>query len=134
MIMSTQLMADTYRVQFDPAVVLPEIAVETTHQGFKNEKDSVKGTQRIANRLSLTSHDGVRVGILRYRDEKGDSLYGLGYRNQIAGHELNSIVNEKGLLLAVEKNKILYNFQVKSEEPELDRNSTYFQFSFIGNF
>jgi len=131
---STTVVADTYRMQFDPAIVLPKIAVETSRQGYKNEKNTVVRSQRIANRLSLSSDDGMRVGILRYRDEVGKSLYGLGYRNHVFGVELNTIMNNKGLVLAIEKNKVLYNFQVKTEEPEKEKQTTYVQFSFVGNF
>jgi len=130
---STTVVADTYRMQFDPAIVLPEIAVESSRQEHKNKK-TVVNSRRIANRLSLSSDDGMRVGILRYRDEVGKSLYGLGYRHHVLGVELNTIMNNKGLVLAIEKNKVLYNFQVKTEEPEKEKQTTYIQFSFAGNF
>jgi len=131
---SMQLMADTYRFEFDTGIVLPEIAVESVKAGFENKKQAVHMRQRIANRLSVTSEDGMRVGVLRYRGENGKSMYGLGYRSAVGNYELNTIVNETAVVFAVEKDKVLYNFQVKTEEPERDRNSTYFQFSLTGSF
>jgi len=134
LITSTQLMAESYRLEFDSGIVLPEIAVESAKAGFKNKKQSVHLRQRIANRLSVSSDDGVRVGVLRYRGANGKSTYGMGYRGMFGGYELNTIINETAVVFAVEKDKVLYNFQVKTEEPERDRNSTYFQFSLTGNF
>ena len=133
-IASMPLLAETYRLDFDPGIVLPEIAVESARSDFTNKKYSVYMRQRIANRLSVTSTTGMRIGVLRYRGEKGKSMYGLGYRNELAGFEFNTILNETAVVFALERNKVLYNFQVKNEEPERDRNSTYFQFSLTGTF
>ncbi|NOY66387.1 MAG: hypothetical protein GXP13_03125 [Gammaproteobacteria bacterium] len=133
-VVTTPLMAEVYAVQLDPAIILPEIAAESTYQGFKNKKQSVVNSRRIANRLSFSSSEDMRVGLLRYRDEKGKGLYGIGYRNQVLGQELSTVMNKKGLLFAVEKKNILYNFQIKNEEPERNRNSTYLQFSLTGYF
>jgi len=133
LISSSQLLADSISVRFEPGIVLPEIAAESARQNFKNEKQSVINGKRIANRLSI-SGDDMRMGLLRYRDENGKILYGFGYRNRFAGQELNTILNEEGIVFAVEQNKVLYNLQIKNEEPVSERHSTYVQFSLMGHF
>lgn len=134
LITSMPLLADSYRLAFDPGIALPEIAVESAKAGFTNKKQSVYMRKRIANRLSVTSEGGMGVGLLRYRGQSGKSKYGLGYRNQFSSFELNTIVNKNAIVFAVEKDNVLYNVQLKTVEPELNRNAAFIEFSLTGNF
>ena len=131
---SFSVAADEHGLLLEPEYVLPEIAVESTYNGFEDVKHSVVDGKRIANSLSYSSESGTRVGVLRYRNEKGKSHYGFGYRRNLAGKNIDTLVSSKGLLFATEQNKMLLNLHIKSHEPENDEQSTYVQFSLMGNW
>jgi len=131
---SSNVVADKYRLSLQPELVLPEIAIESTYPGFKNKKHAVLNGKRLANSLSFNSESGTRIGVLRYRNEQGKSRYGVGYRYNFSGNNVDTLINGKGLLFATEQNNLLLNLHIKSHEPENDDDSTYVQFSLMGNW